>query len=66
LLIDLGHIKPTMMFAVMNMQGGDTVCHKHWTPEFCIRKTDFSSEGLSAERTNLPTLFAKIRRLLFG
>lgn len=41
LLIDLGHIKPTRMCAVMvlNSEKLATV-YKHWTPEFCIRKPD--------------------------
>lgn len=37
-LIDEGRIKPTQMLAVMRSTGtGPCRCHKHWTPEFCVR-----------------------------
>lgn len=39
LLIDLGHIKPTRMCAVMVLDElVQTRSYKHWTPEFCLRK----------------------------
>jgi len=39
LLIDLGHVKPTRMCAVMTPdQDGEVRCYKNWTPEFCLRK----------------------------
>jgi len=41
ILIDLGYIKPTMMFAVMRKAGKTaTHCHKHCTPDFCVRETE--------------------------
>ncbi len=41
LLIDLGHIKPTRMCAVMVLESDQpTKTYKHWTPQFCIRKPD--------------------------
>lgn len=41
LLIDLGHIKPTRMCAVMVLENTQpTKTYKNWTPEFCIRKPD--------------------------
>lgn len=41
LLIDLGHIKPTRMCAVMTLESQKQVrTYKHWTPKFCIRTRD--------------------------
>jgi SAM-dependent methyltransferase len=43
LLIDLGYLKPTMMYAVMTRRKEHAPpprCHRHWTPEFCIRVAD--------------------------
>ena len=40
LLIDLGYLKPTMMFAVLDLKNGGTRCYRHWTPEFCVRKEE--------------------------
>jgi SAM-dependent methyltransferase len=40
LLIDLGYLKPTMMWGVMTRRKQDAPpprCYRHWTPEFCIR-----------------------------
>ena len=40
LLIDLGYLKPTMIRAAMMRYTPNTPsprCHRHWTPEFCIR-----------------------------
>jgi len=38
LLIDLGHLKPTRMCAVMVLdETVNTRVYKHWTPEFCVR-----------------------------
>ena len=38
-LIDEGRIKPTQMLAVMRATGsGPCRCHRHWTPEFCVRR----------------------------
>lgn len=46
LLIDLGHIKPTRMCAVMVLNNEAPVrSYKHWTPEFCIRKPDLKEIG---------------------
>lgn len=40
LLIDLGYLKPTEMCAVMSLDNDCTTRHyKHWSPEFCVRKT---------------------------
>jgi len=40
-LIDDGTIKPTQMLAVMRAGGsGPCRCHKHWTPQFCVRRTE--------------------------
>ena len=39
-LIDEGRITPTQMLAVMRGAGtGPCRCHRHWTPEFCVRRT---------------------------
>ncbi|MBU1191297.1 MAG: class I SAM-dependent methyltransferase [Gammaproteobacteria bacterium] len=44
LLIDLGHIKPTRMCAVMVLEDKEPVrTYKNWTPEFCIRMPDLPS-----------------------
>jgi len=41
LLIDLGHIKPTRMCAVMVLdENRSTRTYKNWSPEFCTRKPD--------------------------
>lgn len=41
LLIDLGHIKPTRMCAVMCIEDHkETAVYKNWTPEFCVRKLE--------------------------
>lgn len=41
LLIDLGHIKPTRMCAVMVLENEEeTRTYRHWTPAFCMRKLD--------------------------
>jgi SAM-dependent methyltransferase len=42
LLIDLGYLKPTMMFAILRKKSVQlqTKVFKHWTPEFCLRKTN--------------------------
>ncbi len=40
LLIDLSYLKPTMIYAVMTRSGLTNLaprCHRHWTPEFCVR-----------------------------
>jgi len=38
LLTDLGHVKPTQIYAVMTAERpAETRCWRHWTPEFCIR-----------------------------
>jgi len=40
LLIDLGYLKPTMIYGVMtrrNQHAPLPKCYRHWTPEFCIR-----------------------------
>jgi SAM-dependent methyltransferase len=69
LLIDLGHIKPTMMFAVMRKEDGGrgVICHKHWKPEFCIRSTTVSSD-VSRRVVKLPmnmlSIFYKIAKLI--
>ena len=43
LLIDLGHIKPTRMCAVMVLESeGPTKTYKNWTPEFCIREPGYT------------------------
>ncbi len=40
LLIDLGHMKPTRMCAVMVLESENpTKTYKNWTPEYCIRKS---------------------------
>lgn len=41
LLIDLGYLKPTMIYAVMTRQKENPEavrCYRHWTPEFCVRR----------------------------
>lgn len=39
LLIDLGHLKPTRMAAVMRIATDrPPVVYKNWTPEFCVRR----------------------------
>ena len=40
LLIDLGYLKPTMIFGLMSRRKLDAPpprCYRHWTPEFCCR-----------------------------
>lgn len=40
LLIDLGHLKPTRICAVMSPGAtGEPRVYKNWTPEFCVRPT---------------------------
>lgn len=53
LLIDLGYLKPTIMFAVMsNNNSGTTRYYKHWTPEHCIRNPGRAhEEGLDVDTT---------------
>lgn len=67
LLIDLGHIKPTMMFAIMKRSGENTIFHRHWTPEYCIRSTKFFEEMLPfskiIEQSSLST-FKKILKFI--
>lgn len=65
LLIDLGHIKPTMMFGVMTKRGSDTICYKEWTPEYCIRPTDsFRSEARNVNRNPL-RIIKKLCKILW-
>ena len=41
LLIDLGHLTPTRMCAVMVPEHAEpTKTYKHWTPEFCLRNPE--------------------------
>jgi SAM-dependent methyltransferase len=43
LLIDLGYLKPTMMYGAMRRRKADASpprCYRHWTPSFCIRAAD--------------------------
>lgn len=47
LLIDLDYLKPTMIYAVMTRKRRDAPpvrCHRHWTPEFCVRRPGLGSE----------------------
>lgn len=40
LLIDLGYLKPTMIYGVMTRSKASAPpvrCYRHWTPEFCVR-----------------------------
>ena len=40
LLIDLGYLKPTMIYGIMTRRRPDAPqprCYRHWTPEFCAR-----------------------------
>lgn len=67
LLIDLGHIKPTMMFGVMNMKGCETICYKHWTPDYCIRAVTPSPEdGLGVDEKIPLSLIKKIGNMFWG
>lgn len=68
LLIDSGYIKPTMMFAVMGTRiGSDTICYKHWTPNYCIRPTTLpGSDELGGHKVSPLSFFAKIGRILWG
>lgn len=45
LLIELGHIKPTMMFAVMSKVKKQPTFHKNRTPDFCVRHPDKKNKG---------------------
>ena len=41
LLIDLGYLKPTMIYGAMGRRKHSPPlprCYRHWTPEFCVRK----------------------------
>jgi hypothetical protein len=43
LLIDLGYLKPTMIYGAMTRRkqhAPPPSCYRHWTPEFCVRATD--------------------------
>jgi 2-polyprenyl-3-methyl-5-hydroxy-6-metoxy-1,4-benzoquinol methylase len=41
ILIDSGHIKPTVVAAVMHMNSGESSrYYRHWTPAFCLRIQD--------------------------
>jgi SAM-dependent methyltransferase len=41
LLIDVGYLKPTYMFATMTIENcSEPLFYKHWTPEFCIREPE--------------------------
>jgi 2-polyprenyl-3-methyl-5-hydroxy-6-metoxy-1,4-benzoquinol methylase len=40
LLIDLGYLKPTMIYGIMARSRPNAPpvrCYRHWTPEFCVR-----------------------------
>jgi len=42
LLIDLGYLKPTMIYGAMTRRKQNAPppsCYRHWTPEFCVRAT---------------------------
>jgi SAM-dependent methyltransferase len=56
LLIDLGYLKPTMMYAAMMRRKQNAPpprCHRHWTPEFCARIADPRRDG----KEPLPQLY---------
>src|SRR5207249_9051143 len=41
--LDLGYLKPTMIYGVMTRRNQNAPlpkCYRHWTPEFCIRAGD--------------------------
>lgn len=45
LLIDCGHIKPTIMFAGMRSEASvELKCERHWTPKFCVRPPDLADQ----------------------
>ncbi len=67
LLIDLGHIKPTMMFAVMSKNSENSLkCHKHWTPDFCIRAQDRSAIISLETKSNMCSICSFFKRNFFG
>lgn len=56
LLIDLGYLKPTIMFAVMSAtNSGATKYYKHWSPEYCIRYPDHEPKQILAADTSKGT-----------
>jgi len=67
LLIDLGYLKPTIMFAVMKQHNvGKTEHYKHWSPEYCIRHVAPPRGGLTGnkrERIPKKDIGLSIRRL---
>ena len=51
LLIDLGYLKPTMIYGAMTRRkqhAPPPSCYRHWTPKFCIRATDRERQELPA------------------
>ncbi len=42
ILIDAGYLKPTQMFAVLRKEKMETICWRHWTPEFCVRDPEIA------------------------
>jgi len=50
-LIDSGHIKPTVISAVMhtdNLASG--ACFRHWSPQFCVRDTSRESSATPGDK----------------
>ncbi|MBF0169623.1 MAG: methyltransferase domain-containing protein [Nitrospinae bacterium] len=55
LLIDLGHIKPTRMAAVMVPHSCDAIkTYKNWTPAFCARRAASSCDADAATAPDAP------------
>jgi SAM-dependent methyltransferase len=50
LLIDLGVIKPTMLFACMSKKPDKTTSYRHWEPDYCIRDPEKEQINPDSER----------------
>src|SRR5947207_1805793 len=69
LLIDLGYLKPTMIYGVMTRRNQNAPlpkCYRHWTPEFCIRAGDRRKMNQSPGQTSRfdPALKLRVRSAL--
>ncbi len=68
LLIDLGYLKPTMMFAAMARRkrlAPAVRCYRHWTPTFCARlmepRRDQQLSKLASKSHPMRSLLGKLR-----
>jgi len=61
-LIDIGYLKPVLMYACMSNRPGPSEIYRHWSPEFCVRRVP-PSLGSSEPATMSPgdTIFFRQR-----